>query len=225
MNWGQITIYAKLNSRQRLVSFTSVKSYVWSSAENSRTCCFAGLPLLACLRFIASYAFLLRRVCSRLTFPLGYVWEQVVMVGFHSTCLCGVCMGCHGNLSAPVRLRCFPPAPDPCSSLRMDFITCWRRMSVHWILTAHPSRRLQSVVLLSPTVLRLCRYPAWNSFDNWLWVHTYQIPFEFMQPMKSQYNMYVELQLFRFELNCTSVLLLRTGETNTPKQVMPCSWM
>ena len=108
MNWGQITIYAKLNSRQRLVSFTSVKSYVWSSAENSRTCCFAGLPLLACLRFIASYAFLLRRVCSRLTFPLGYVWEQVVMVGFPSTCLCGVCMGCHGNLWAPVRLCLLP---------------------------------------------------------------------------------------------------------------------
>lgn len=108
MNWGQITIYAKLNSRQRLVSFTSVKSYVWSSAGNSRTCCFAGLPLLACLRFIASYAFLLRRVCSRLTFPLEYVWEQVVMVSFHSTCLCDVCMGCHGNLSAPVRLCLLP---------------------------------------------------------------------------------------------------------------------
>ena len=80
----------------------------------------------------------------------------------------------------------YPAAPDPCSSLRMDFITCWRRMSVHWILTAHPPRHLQSVVLLSPTVLKQCRYPARNNCDNWQWVHTRQIPFERMQPMKTQ---------------------------------------
>lgn len=63
------------------------------------------LSLLACLRFTASCAFLLRRVCSRPIFPLGYVWEQLIMVGSHSTSQCRVCMGCHGYPWAPVRLR------------------------------------------------------------------------------------------------------------------------
>ena len=138
------------------------------------------LPLLACLRFTASSAFLLRRVCSRPNFPSGIRMRAGNYGGFPlNLSLWRV----HGLPWLP--LIC-PAAPDPCSSLRMDFITCWRRMSVHWILTAHPPRHLQSVVLLSPTVLKQCRCPARNNCDNWQWVHTWQIPFECMQPMKTQ---------------------------------------
>lgn len=73
------------------------------------------LPLLACLRFTASCAFLLRRVCSRPNFPSGIRMRAGNYGGFPlNLSLWRV----HGLPWLP--LIC-PAAPDPCSSLQDGF--------------------------------------------------------------------------------------------------------